>query len=142
MNPQRSEEERPHSILNVKPPSATTASIDSTRHTTLYIPGDSGGGVARSSGGICTIDAAVPAVHLHVAISGTQSELYAGSRRSVKESFTSSGERFSLLSTGGSARSRTACLAATLVVSRQVISAGARRLALTCSSLSANRRVG
>src|SRR3989454_6813264 len=60
----------------------------------------------------------------------TRNALYAGSRRSVKYSLTSSGARFSLLSTRGSARWRTAWPAATVVVSAQAASARPSRLAL------------
>ena len=49
--PRRSEKEEPHSTLNAKPPSVTSASIDSTRHLTRYVPGGSAGSVTRSSTG-------------------------------------------------------------------------------------------
>src|SRR5207302_1287979 len=49
--PGRSEKEEPHSTLNAKPPSVTSASIESTRHLTLYVPRGSAGSVTRSRSG-------------------------------------------------------------------------------------------
>src|SRR5205823_13554024 len=51
VQPEGGEEEGPHSILNVKVPSVTSASIESTRHRTVYVPAGSGGSVARRRAG-------------------------------------------------------------------------------------------
>src|SRR5207302_9838054 len=51
VQPEGREEEGPHSTLNVKVPSVTSASIESTRHRTVYVPAGSGGSVARRRAG-------------------------------------------------------------------------------------------
>src|SRR4029077_2600763 len=47
MNPEGGEEQRGHSTLNMKRPSVMWESTESTRQIAVYVPGASGGSVAR-----------------------------------------------------------------------------------------------
>src|SRR5262249_193632 len=125
--PQRAEQQRVHSTRNVKPPSVTSASIDSTRQRTWYVPGGSIGSVARSRAGFARSTWPSRRSTCSPLSLSTRTALYAGSSRSVKYSLTSSGERLSRLSAGGSARWSTACAAAVLAISAQSASVSARR---------------
>src|SRR5437899_8275811 len=82
MDPQRGDEEPAHSILNENPPSVTSASIESTRHITVYVPGGNDGSVARSTEGLERSTRLSPRSTCWPRSFTTRPELYAGSRRS------------------------------------------------------------
>jgi len=65
--PRRSEKEEPHSTLNAKPPSVTSASIESTRHLTCTFLEEARECHAEQYR-VRAVNATVPAIHLPSAI--------------------------------------------------------------------------
>src|SRR5438552_10174797 len=108
-------------------PSVTWLSTESTRHTTRYAPGPSGGTDTRSSARLASSTPPSPRSARWPAASSTCTRLYAGSSAPVNHRRTCDGALFTLTPARGSVRSSTPWAPAAAAPSASKHAATARR---------------